>query len=252
MDYSTRFISFPLYHGTSSLYLADFRPGTTPQRWPYKEAALNLLRGVWDRLAQIRDRVPGDIKNDLQRDTTYDETPWYVRNIIEQASGTSNWQHGDIYLTASKRRAARYACGGARYGGELLTACKEAIDALSKVDRQRADRLIRRAESLDIFLKGTDLPPILVEFTNIGICGLLNETGHPILPHELSDLADDVQSEPCGSNNPIQEIRKENVNFRLASGCGVVRRVFEVNATDAVNGPRTFSLEEIHSSDAWA
>ncbi len=244
---SASVIAFPLYHGTSSLFLSDFKPGTTPQLWPHKESALNFLKKAWNRLSEIRDRATGKI----EWDTPLEVMSLYIGNTIEQASGASNWQHGDLYLAANKQAAVTYARGGARHGGELLTMCREVIDALSKVDCHYADQLIRSTESLDKFLRGTDLPPILVEFTGIRVCDLSTESGEPVLPRHLTNLADNWLSESCGADGLVQQIASERMNFRLENGSGAVERVFEVHDPEVVGSRCTFVLKEIRNSLAW-
>ena len=97
-------VPFPLYHGSSSHHLAHFEPASPPAQWPYKSAALKLLRDVWTIL-----RARGV------------DPEWWVERVLDQSSGHANWQHGALYVTPSKLSAVRYSGGGAVYGGELLT-----------------------------------------------------------------------------------------------------------------------------------
>ena len=149
MNASQNLLPFPLFHGTSSHYLSAFQPGYTPTLWPHKDVALRLLTDAWDELSLIRHEIPADVGKDLFGDVTHEEIPWMVKNVIEQAGGYSNWQHGELYLTPSKRSAVRYAFRGARYGGELLTFCKTTIDALARID-DRKRRSLRAREALGL------------------------------------------------------------------------------------------------------
>ena len=174
MDNTTQFVPFPLFHGTSSHFLAAFKLGTTPSRWPYKDEALNLLNDTWLAL-----RVLGL------------EPCWSVERVLSQASGPSNWQHGELYLTPSKLAAVRYACGGAKYGGELLTFCKTAVESLRELDQLRADCLIQGAKNVAGFLKGTNSPALLVEFSDVKVADLSAERPRDDVLKALRSLAND-------------------------------------------------------------
>lgn len=224
-------VGFPLFHGTSSHYLAAFKPGKAPALWPHKEVALRLLTDAWDVLSVRRHEVPVSVRENLFWNVTYDEMPWMVRNVIEQASRHSNWQHGDLYVTPSKLTAVNYACGGARHGGELLTFCKRAIEALVILDPKAADELMQGAESLGSLLRGTEHPPILVEFDSIRVDDLSTEATNEDVRSELASLQH--MEEVLGSRERALETLGQQTNFRLASGCGIVKRIFEVHVEDA-------------------
>ena len=90
---------FALYHGSSSHYLASFRPGEALSHWPYRRDALELYRRVWvdlKRLGQAPD--------------------WWQEKILAQQSGHANWQHGQLYVTPGQASAVRYTGGGAAHG----------------------------------------------------------------------------------------------------------------------------------------
>ena len=252
MNNSGELVPTPLYHGTSSHFLSAFKPGATPAMWPHKRAALRLLEDVWTDLSQLRDQVPCDLREKLAWGIAYEEIPFYVRNVIDQVSGHSNWQHGELYLTPSKLKAVEYACRGAKHGGELVTMCRNALNALTGVDQQKAERLTGCAESLPRLLRGTDLPPILVEFDDIRIADLSTEVQEDDVSEALSLLTDKKLRETFGSDERVREIVGQQTNFRLANGCGVVGRVFEVHVEDQDNPSSPFALKEIDNSDQWA
>lgn len=223
MDSNSQIISFPLYHGTSSHYLAGFKLGATPTVWPHKGVVLGLLRDAWAALREFGR-----------------EPEWYVEHILDQGSGYSNWQHGELYVTPSKLSAVRYAGGGAAYGGELLTLCRRTIDELVELDREKADRLMRNAEGVARFLKGSGFP-ILVEFIDVRVCDLMTERESDDVLTALSHLDSELMLETLG----------QQTNFRLISGNGTVSRVFELEISD-VNDPLTsFGLIPIRTSKLW-
>lgn len=183
-------------------------------------------------MSRLRHEIPVDVRENLCWDVTYEEIPWFVKNVMDQASSYSNWQHGELYLTPSKLTAVNYACGGARYGGELLTFCKTAIDALSRLDDKKANELNRNSESLTEFLRGTEQPPIIVQFDTLRIADLSTESSARDVREEIAFLTEGPMREVLGSEERILEILGQQTNFRLASGCGIVKRVFKVHVED--------------------
>lgn len=248
MNATRNLVPFPLFHGTSSHYLSTFKPGYTPTPWPYKDVALKLLTDAWDVLFLRRHEIPDDIRENLFSGVAHEEIPLLVKNVVEQTSSRSNWQHGELYLTPSKRTAVSYACGGARYGGELLTFCKTAIDALARFDDKIANELIQNAESLAEFLRGTERPPVIVQFDDLRIVDLSTESSAGDVREGIASLTEGPMREVLGSEERVLEIMGQQTNFRLASGCGVVKRVFEVQVEN-IDEPFPFDLTEIARSN---
>ena len=234
-------IPFPLYHGTSGHYLSAFKPGRPPAAWPHKNDALRLLEDAWNTLSSRRHEVPNDIREYLRWDIRYEDMPWVVAQIIEQNSGHSNFQHGELYLSINMGTALSYGCAGARYGGELLTYCKTAIDVMATIDPDRSKELVAATESLEEFFRGTECPPLLVEFDEVRVGELSTEVAGQDVRHRLSLMTNELSRKVVG----------QQTNFRLAKGCGIVSRVFEVNVVDVdcycFGDP--FELTEISSFD---
>ena len=225
MDSDSQVVPFPLFHGTSSHYLAAFKPGATLAGWPHKDVALSLFKGAWAAL-QALGREPD----------------WWVKRALDQVSGHSNWQHGELYVTPSKGTARIYADGGAVYGGELLTLCRCAVDKLAELDRERAESLMWDAESIAGFLKGAG-SPIVVEFVDVSVCGLL--------PERSSDnVLDELKALSC-LGDERRELYGQQTNFRLAPGGGTVGRVFGVETGDANDPPMSCDLKPIRTSELW-
>ena len=214
---------FPLYHGSSNHYLEHFRPGRPPSHWPYAQHALELYQKVWMELRRLGH--PPD---------------WQRQRILAQDSGHANWQHGQLYVTPSKFSAVRYAGGGAAHGGELLQSCRDAIDQLSELDAARAAELLRGAQDIGRFLEEVGLP-ILVELGNVSVSGLSPERPSDDLSAQLAELG--------GFDEKMRELMGQQRNFRLAPGCGVVARVFELSIDDPGDPLSKFQLREIVGSD---
>ena len=202
----SEFVPFPLYHGTSSHFLTCFKLGAATGESPHKQVALNLFRCVWSALRQHR------------------EPEWWEKKFLDQESGFANWQHGQLYVTPSKRAAARYAGSNAAHGGELLTECKKAIDELAEHDQGEAERLVNRFSKIAGFLNERGLP-ILVEFTNVKKCDLSPENSSRGVSLDKLASMDALMRELVGQQS----------NFRLAPGRGTVGRVFELSFEDPDN-----------------
>lgn len=233
MDTSQGLVPFPLFHGTSSHYLSAFRPGYAPTPWLHRDVALRLLTDTWHELRLRRHEISSEVIEELRWDVNYEEFPWFVKNVIEQASGPSNWQHGELYLTPSVRTAVKFACGGARYGGELLTFCRTAIDGLAKVDAKRTKQLVQGAEGLAELLRGTERPPLVVQFDDLSVDDLSTELSGKDVQEQISRLTNESDIPELGGD------------FRLASGRGIVNRVLEVRAMRVDESPPKFELVEI-------
>ena len=218
-------VPFALYHGSSSHYLANFRPGDPVSHWPHRQAARDLYRRVWTELKGLG-HAPD----------------WWQERTLAQESGHANWQHGQLYVTPSMRTAVNYAGGGAAHGGELLQMCKDALDRLAELDRRKSTELLRGAGSISRFLEETGLP-ILIEFGNVRISGLSPERASRNLGEQLAQLAD--------LDEHLRELVAQQTNFRLAPGCGSVARVFELSIDDVGNPVSNFQLREIADSDLW-
>ena len=216
-----RFVSFPLFHGTSSHHLARFMPGATPESWPHKDVALALFRDVWTVLRALG-RKP----------------EWWIENVLNQATSHANWQHGGLYITPSEQSAVRYAAQGAAYGGELLTFCKEAVEILFGIDEIRAEQIIQSAESIADYLKGGGTP-ILVQFIDVRESDLLPERSIDNVHEMITNL------ENC--DEVVRPALMQQANFRLAPSCGTVARVFELDIEDANDPLTTFHACEIRT-----
>ena len=212
-------VPFPLYHGSSSHYLAHFRLGQPPSHWPYTRAALKLYRQVWTELKRLG-HVPD----------------WWQERMLAQDSGHTNWQHGQLYVTPSQISAVRYAGGGAAHGGELLQSCRAALDQLSGLVPGRTAELLRGAEAIGRFLEETGLP-ILVELRNVPVSGLSPDRPSDDASAQLTELAD--------FDERMGERMGQQINFRLAPGCGVVARIFELSIDELGDPLSKFQLREI-------
>ena len=217
-------VPFPLYHGSSSHYLANFRPGRPLSHWPYAQDALDLYQRVWTALERFG-RTPD----------------WWKAKMLTQESGHANWQHGELYVTPSERQAVRFAGDGGAHGGELLQRCREALDELAKLDPGKTTALLDSARGVRRFLEETG-QPILIEFTDVQVCGLSPERERDDVSERLAGLI------------AMDKGTREHMGlpgFRLAPGCGVVARVSKASIEDIDDFLSDYQLAEIIDSDAW-
>ena len=226
MNYETGYVSFPLYHGTSSHYLSIFRPGSCPLQWPHRDDAINLFRQTWTELR-----------------TLGQEPDWWLENMLNQISGSSNWQHGQLYLTPSVKTAVVYARDGARRGGELLRECAEALDQLAGIDRSIAARVLSGSGSVQSLLREDGWPPVLVECDHVRVDDLLTENADSDVEGQL------VQVD--SKEGFMRDVVERQSNFRLVKGHGRIARVYVVEIDDDGDPMPTYSLKEINDSETW-
>lgn len=191
-------LSFPLYHGSSTLYLDAFQVGKAPDPWPHKKAALALLQKAWTALAN----------HGQQPD-------WWIQKIMKQEGGNANWRHGELYVTPSQLSATNYAKAGGAHGGELFTQCADAISLLYAVDKAAARSLIEAAPSIAAFLKGGGEARV-VEIGGVNDSQLLTERDGGSVHDQLKLL------NISGSN--LDNLGQQ-LNFVLKQGCGSITAI---------------------------
>lgn len=210
-----RIVPFPLYHGSSTHYLSGFLLGRVPANWPLKQDGIDLLRTIWSRL----------------RSCGVEPEPW-LQNILDQKAGAANWQHGFFYVTASERTAVNYAGGGAEYGGELLTQCREGLNRLSQIDEPAARYVIdRMGPGLRPLLAGGG-KPILVELVDIERKCLESETN--------LDRDQEIDRLVCLSVRE-RHVSGQQINFRLLPRSGTVAKVHLLDIANAKDSLSAYS-----------
>lgn len=164
-------VRFPLYHGTSTLFLGGIAEhglgGRDPiAEWKVLDCAKAIYPVVELHLAESEDFMARCVS---------------FRLMVDQATGRRNFQHGNAYLSPSASTAIRYAVN-TRYGSELLT---YTLDFISELLRRKipgiADDLFRSFpqvfEKLDI-----SAAPVLVAAEDVSTAALLAENGEEAQP----------------------------------------------------------------------
>ena len=149
-------IPFPLYHGTSTLFLDDIVRCGLGGKNPIAE---------WGVLGFVRELLPlveahlGDNPQLVQKIHSFGR-------MARQDVGGWNFQHGDTYLSPSSSTAIRYATNK-RFGSELLT---YAIDFLQELVQREMpgirDRMYQRFPHMFRFLDISPAP-ILIEIPRL-------------------------------------------------------------------------------------
>lgn len=192
-------LSLPLYHGTSTLFLASIIEhglgGENPvAKWRVLNLAQRLHPLVKKHLAQEDDWMVGA-----------QNFGW----MCEQRSGNFNFQHGHAYLSPSILTGVRYAVGN-RYGSELLSHTLEFLGEL--VRREIVDA---RGELSDQFselfqlLRGA-FAPLLIEVRSVSTEALLDEHGNP--PQRALAKMDEL----LAGDPHMAHIMLQQTNFRFA------------------------------------
>ena len=133
----------------------------------------------------------------------------------------------------------------------MLTFCKTAVESLRELNQTSADCLIQGAKNVAGFLKGTNSPALLVEYSDVKVADLSPERPRDDVLKALCSLVNEDMRRALGSDELVREIMGQQTNFRLADGCGLVKNVFEVSVEDIDNPTSAFSLKEIRDSELW-
>jgi len=150
-------LDFPLYHGTSSLFIDSIKEKGLGAVNIVKEYNLiNTLKDVFDYATKIN-------VVDWQQE-------YFVPKIINQESNNSNWQHGQVYLSSSENKAISYAKSN-KYGSEILSNIIEVYQAIIESDSSyNLDN-----EFIQSILD-KDYEPVIIKLDNIPIEILSSES----------------------------------------------------------------------------
>jgi len=191
-------IDFPLYHGTSTLFLESIVKhglgGCNPiEEWKVLECAREIYPLVQEHLAS---------------DQNYESKMFSFELMTQQSQNAMNFQHGDTYLSPAKGTAIRYAIDK-KYGSELLSYTLDFLDGL--VTRRVAgvcDKLYRKYPQIFTTLQ-ISAAPMLFVIDGVKISDLLTEKGFDPLD-SVASILDARRDYPNDSEVFIQQ-----TNFRL-------------------------------------
>lgn len=188
-------IGFPLYHGTSTLFLEGIAKHGLGGHDPVKalrvvECARKLLP-----LAEANKERSAIIERRLAS----------FPLMAEQVGGRHNFQHGQAYLSPSSDCAIGYACRKSR-GSEIISYTLDIADELMRLDVEVVLDEIAH-EFADLFdLIDVSSAPVLIKVGSVDESALLSEAGEAPGPnlefvraHRVKDVFDYEQV--CSQQN---------------------------------------------------
>jgi hypothetical protein len=210
-------LQVPLYHGTSTLFLESISKHGLGGKNPVEE---------W-KILELAQEVYKISSNHLEGWDCFDNRKFSFGMMTEQVAGGFNWQHGDAYVSPSKRVAIGYAIGK-RFGSELLT---YTLDWLEELIRREIpgvkDSLFRRFPEAFSCIEASP-SPILIELQNIPKSSLVAEDGGDPSAN-FNSIASISAPDP-----EIQEILLGVNNFRLKASAPVEdQKYLFINVVDS-------------------
>ena len=159
-------LEFPLYHGTSTLFLESIAQHGLGGWDPIKEwRVLECLRKVLpiaERHAGRSEIILSHIGN--------------ARSMAEQINAGLNFQHGSVYLSPSKETAVRYACGKKK-GSELISRTVLLIEELVRLNVEDVVKGLFHEFPEVFYLQDIDAAPVLIQVNHASTDNLLSERG---------------------------------------------------------------------------
>lgn len=186
-----------LYHGTSTIFL----PGILENGL----GATNVVK-EWGILDLARDIFP--LVQKEHSDHTYFNC--FKEMVDQSCKGVSwNFQHGDVYLSASPRFAAEHP-SFRKWGSEILTHTLTFVQVLLNAENPQIKLILAKYPKAKELLTATS-EPILIELDGISYENLLSEDGKPV----QQDYKDNLKnfSEKYPDNDEFLQIFK----YRLKS-----------------------------------
>jgi hypothetical protein len=191
-------LGFPLYHGTSTLFLDSIVEHGLGGRNPVEDL----------RVIEFANELWPLVKTHLASEESWILKAESFRRMIEQKSGLFNFQHGDTYVSPSMPTAIRYAASS-KYGSEIISYALALLSELEvrNVDGVRTD-LFRRFPRIFGLLDVSPAPLILV-MHHVTRASLITESGGD------PSLAVAEIIEIKNTNPEIYELICQQKNFRI-------------------------------------
>lgn len=195
---SSQLFPLPLFHGTSSLFLADIASHGLGAKNPLTDLQL------FDFVQELNPLVNEYLSNtDLFKTHSA-----YWPNMVSQANSGMNFQHGETYVTPVLISAIRYAATN-RYGSELLTYALEFLQKLLELDLPAVRRDLYGRYPEIFHLLDLSPAPLLVRANEVQRADLVNEKGGP--PDQTLAFIDETLRE----RPEMARVLFQQFNFRL-------------------------------------
>lgn len=189
-------LSFPLYHGTSSLFVKSIQQHGLGARNPITEL---------DAIACLQHLNELACEHEV-KDAVWLENRPFVEQMVAQgvSDGGMNFKHETTYLAASIETAVRYACSN-DFGSELISMCVRIYDCLKRSDQVNLELVEARFQML-LSLTHKSFSPVLITIEGMMLKELVTEFGE--LPDQSALLA--ASAIESGASSELQLY-----NFRL-------------------------------------
>lgn len=202
-------LPIPLYHGTSTLFLAGIAESGLGGTNPLAELrVLDFARAI---LPLVQEHFSSD-RGWMQKAQSFGL-------MAQQLSASMNFQHGDAYLSPSRDTAIRYAVNK-KFGSELLTYSLEFLqELLNRKVQGVADRLYQQFPQIFRFLD-ISCAPLLIEVNGIPTSSLIDEHGGDA-DHNISQI-----HEVLKDSAEMTGLLLQQTNFRLRVPAPLARLTF--------------------------
>jgi hypothetical protein len=216
-DHRNSIIPFPLFHGTSSVFLPSVRT--------HGLGGKNIVED-WRILDFLRAGM-AIIDGHIDRTDPTIEVQWKIlQAAASQRVDRMNWRHGATYLIAAQFRAVMYATSSA-YGSEIISfvgwlfkhcplACRPALDA-AIVNYPELSQCLRVKHG-----------PLLIRAASVPVSSVLTEKGEDA-NGVICKLADEL-AKPDGLFNGVSQIGSFELREPLSAESLQFFRIIE--ATD--------------------
>jgi hypothetical protein len=195
-------IEHKFYHGTNSIFLENIKRFGLGGYNFVKESNVLVLLSELNEIANAK--IP----------EKYKSSGWglfkaVIYQMLKQTAGdTMNWQHGDVYITPSQKRALRFAVNN-KLGSELFTTTYKLYDLLiTEGITQAKDALISHPMLYETFNKQGE--PIVIEISGLYKNDLLSEGGDS--PDTGLYLVDKISLK---EEIDLGDITLDDIGFRL-------------------------------------
>jgi len=162
---------FPLYHGSSTLFLDSILKNGLGSSNPFEKLPIiELMKECYNKCDDLFD----------SNDQDWMEKKFWFKQVVTQQINVSNmnWRHGKTYVSLSKMVASKYAwdnhnCFPKNYGSEFLNFAMYMYNKIVSVD----DSFYPTADVKSIFKRlKAEVYPILIKINKVNINSLQSET----------------------------------------------------------------------------
>lgn len=191
---------FPLYHGTSSIFLSSILETGLGGKNIIKELKVQDL---------AKEMFPFVIEN-FGKNKPFFKTTCEIESFKRMAQNIESdiFQYGDIYVTACLSHAYGYATSSP-WGSELLSYVFLFFDRLMAINVKECETWKKKYPEIFNF-KNTKGTPLILSLSGVKFSDLLTERGDEISEDEINET---FKSKTAGGLS--EDIRKQLGRFRL-------------------------------------